>query len=129
MNIKLKLWNPHAKKFHYDVENVYDCLKAQKVFEGVESRGFTLPYNYVEEGFEWLLFAGLKGKNNVEYCEGDIVKDGTLNEQIGVVKFKDGCFILEFQDCSYYLLKHYENVGEIIGNIYESPELLTKNEE
>lgn len=82
-----------------------------------------LPIKYVRQ------YTGLKDKNSDEYCEGDIIKDGTLNEQIGVVKFKDGCFILEFQDGSYYLLKHYENVGEIIGNIYENTELLTKNEE
>ena len=96
---------------------------------------------------------GLKDSKNVEIYEGDIVRwdDGSTNRQhlsekaiywrVAQVVYEPGCFIFrpipgksincnptsDFK-CGSFMYSPdasaYENIMEIIGNIYESPELL-----
>ncbi|PHC36759.1 hypothetical protein COF09_28780 [Bacillus toyonensis] len=77
-------------------------------------------------------YTGLKDKNGKEIYEGDIVRvnkltfenAGPLPENL-VVKFYSGMFQL-FRDDEYLYGLHlmYIEDGEVIGNIYEHPELL-----
>lgn len=97
----------------------------------------------------WMQYTGLKDKNGKEIYEGDIIRilytdwcsksndDNRTLEQylvdisrIGFVDFSDSSWVVkiknrygEYTDNSIYHGKH--GFIEIIGNLYENPELLT----
>lgn len=71
-------------------------------------------------------YTGLKDKNEKKIYEGDIVKT-QWRDQIGIVKFTMGSFklmngLVVIENLS--TLEKYKWEQEIIGNIYENPELL-----
>ena len=80
-----------------------------------------------------LQFAGVSDKNGKEIYEGDIVKI----EDYGVAKitFVDGSFMCEWIDDEAYSMElsqiiwkqrlYIKNLFEVVGNIYENPELLS----
>ena len=74
-------------------------------------------------------YTGLDDKNGVPIFEGDIVWfDGGWEEYGGntfEVVFTNGCFYLgRNPDTVCFLLKAYIEWAEVIGNIYDNPELL-----
>jgi len=69
-------------------------------------------------------YTGLKDKNGKEIYEGDIVKFEDT-KHIGIVCLKDGEFLVEeLPKRNAVRLLWCEKHAEIIGNIYENPELL-----
>ena len=90
--------------------------------------------NYYEmlpnDWFELMQFTGLKDKNGVEIYEGDIIE---LEDRICKINFNEycGCWDLEFirytkDNSCVFKGVNYKNwcKYEVIGNIYDNPELL-----
>lgn len=68
---------------------------------------------------------GLKDKNNKWIYEGDIVKDINIPSYFCIVEWIKGGFYLKSTVSNSFLLFDTTQ-QEVIGNIYENPELLEK---
>ena len=81
------------------------------------------------DSLTWMQFTGLHDKNGKEIYEGDILQyTDNFNRPItGVVQYLGNGFWIEEKDETHYM----PNDREVIGNIYENPELIggTQKEE
>ena len=83
------------------------------------------------ERFTLCQYTGLKDKNNREIYEGDVIKAISFARWIGVVEYSDEnqAFIFDDLDKKYrgkstVFMNQFDDGFEILGNIYENPELL-----
>lgn len=95
------------------------------VIDGMADWNLSVPINCIEVYPESLgQFTGLKDKNGKEIYEGDII----IIDQYTIVKVVWGtdCWELIMEDNEPYIddsLGNFNDLIEVIGNIYENPEL------
>ena len=76
---------------------------------------------------ELMQYTGLKDMREKEIYEGDILSGGNNEEHYKVI-FENGSFMAEFEgdfdEYSFDLIDVVAQGCEVVGNIYENPELL-----
>jgi uncharacterized phage protein (TIGR01671 family) len=84
-----------------------------------------LPYTYKVIPETVGQFTGLHDKNGKEIWEGDVCDTYSYDygHQKQVVIFKNGSFCFDYM--GWAMSEYKINLTEIIGNIYENPELIT----
>ena len=86
------------------------------------------PYFENQNDWELMQYTGVKGKNGVEIYDGSIVRftvdEYNRREYVEEVVYSDGAFW-----CGNWLLfdaKMNDDDLEVLGNVYENPELLER---
>jgi uncharacterized phage protein (TIGR01671 family) len=126
--IKFRVWDKDCKRMHVCGDNTHDtiyffedncaCYYNLQNGEGSSPDG-TGTYKLMQ-------YTGLKDKNGKEIYEGDIYHQGDRNI-LYVVEYTHDCSFMGRQirtKGSRVGLAYWQDRIEVIGNIYENPELL-----
>lgn len=121
--IKFRAWNTETNKMVINLKEM-GVFALQSIYSIDEF--LVIPTN---EKYQLMQYTGLKDEKGVEIYEGDIVKYKYISrEQIAEIKYNKEKLGFDFADnkvnLSYaYNFRQINNI-EVIGNIYENPELL-----
>lgn len=123
---KFRVWDKENKKMYFQL-NESPCFG---LFEGDRAVSIEDVFFYEKQRYETLQFTGLKDKNGKEIYEGDILIDHGDQGPVYIEYQKVQAafvFVDKFDPSGTTIYTptyiHYE-AFEIVGNIYENPELL-----
>ena len=121
--IKFRVYNPRDNKMHFDItgfEFIDECEMSGVFIDGAF---------YLKEEIELMQYAGLKDKNGKEIYEGDILPFTMITGKIEnyYIVFRDGEFEAINKQDSNFIWRSAWKESEVIGNIYENPELLKED--
>lgn len=126
IEIKIRGWDDEEKKMYY-----FDLVNYMMTREDGQDE---LCSNHATQCL--MLYTLLKDKKDEDIFGGDILKydswHPTLGKQtfIGEVVYNEGraCYCIEYMDGEYHYFGQevFKVAMEVIGNIYENPELLNK---
>jgi uncharacterized phage protein (TIGR01671 family) len=139
-SIKFRAWNDKDKKWllGYELENLGGFSMFGEVMAFGEYTRLLASYSLDDWKYIKLMqFTGLKDRNGKEIYEGDCFTDGSISGDfghtkrfVGVIGFRNGCFVAiktncDCGECLHDLICRYgEQDIEVIGNLFESPELI-----
>lgn len=134
--IKFRAWDKKTKTM-YEVKSIVFTLQSMLCVN--KKAVYPERTLYLDDDDTILMqYTGLKDKNGVEIFEGDIVNAcGYDSDQgriykttdfTGVIVYRKNSFCLQFGDFLDSWWANDEEV-EVIGNIYENPELIESMEE
>jgi len=119
--IKFRAWHKKRKKMykvlhlHIESETWATC----EGFDIIENKGIHIRIQ-PKEGVI-MQFTGIKDSQQREVYEGDIIKVGL---KVMPVKYQRGGFYTPYNNSNYRLGGWDTDVMNIIGNLYENPELI-----
>lgn len=140
--IKFRAWNTKQKHFESSISGYYIDFIGNVVSVGYDSDGdgHFDAYDEVHPEFVLMQSTGLLDKNGKEIYEGDILRITdtvrpvpniyihVVSDKLGWCTDGEGGYTGTSKDYAVFgwdLALPYEGHHEIIGNIYENPELLT----
>ncbi|CAB5226243.1 Conserved hypothetical protein CHP1671 [uncultured Caudovirales phage] len=121
--LKFRFWDVRNKKF-IDEDPLYS--KWAVTLDGEPYNG-KYDHRYDEDEYIVQQYTGLKDKNGKEIYEGDILlctfHNSTRNQK-GIVEYFASSFIVNWMDQTDDSLDEVCADFEVIGNIFDNPELL-----
>lgn len=127
--IKFRAWDKEDNLMYKDVGIIGNRLILEYEFdedwEEMDQTCYVDIDETNEEYFKIMQYTGIKDINGKEMYEGDIVQDVTVGIK-GVINWSDAKLMYLFENKIFRteLCRLYGPELEIIGNIYENPELL-----
>jgi hypothetical protein len=114
--------------FDIDYDKMSEPFYIYHVGAWVNTHSDSVYLKEIDEKAELMQYTGLRDKNGIEIYEGDIVKvlgDNPVNKLIIRYDPQYTAFnLLPFLFLKGIISEGFQNQFEIIGNIYENPELL-----
>ena len=130
--IKFRAWDKNDKRIFIDPQMIDFYNKKigymQYQTEYMPDTSYSIPVGFEEfEYSELMEWTGLYDKNGEDIYEGDILFE-SFGEKYYKVVFENGSFRAEFdgdfEEYSFELIDVVAQGYEVVGNIYENPELI-----